>query len=109
MDAHSRTPQRRGSRIWLVLLATLLAATGLAAVTAAPAAAAACDAPVVSAVACENTKAGNPESEWGITGAGSASIQGFATQMSVDVGETEGFKIDTPATSYRLDIYRMGY
>ncbi|WP_240771399.1 N,N-dimethylformamidase beta subunit family domain-containing protein, partial [Nocardioides sp. GY 10113] len=76
----------------------------------APAAVAApCDAPIVSPVACENTKTGNPESQWGISGAGSSNIQGFATQMSVNVGETQGFKIDTNASSYRLDIYRMGY
>ena len=74
-----------------------------------PAAAAPCDAPVVSAIACENSKPGSPESEWGISGAGSSSIQGFATDMSVNVGATEGFKIDTAASSYRLDIYRMGY
>jgi hypothetical protein len=76
-----------------------LVAAGLTVVLSAPASAAPCDAPVVSPVACENTKTGNPESEWGITGAGSASIQGFATQMSVNVGETEGFKIDSPATA----------
>ncbi len=51
----------------------------------------------------------HPESEWGITGAGSSSIQGFATDISVDQGQTVGFKVDTTASSYRLDIYRMGY
>ena len=71
--------------------------------------AAPCDAPVLSPVACENTKPGSPESEWGISGAGSSSIQGFATDISVDQGGTIGFKVDTPASSYRLDIYRMGY
>ncbi len=93
-----------------MLLAVALLTVGLTAlIPARPASAAPCDAPVVSPVACENTKPGNPESEWGISGAGSASIQGFATEMSVNVGETEGFKIDTNASSYRLDIYRMGY
>jgi hypothetical protein len=93
-----------------VLLTLLLAATTLSIVTAAtPAAAAPCDPPVANPVACENTLPGSPESEWGITGAGSSSIQGFATDMSVDQGQTVGFKIDTSASSYRLDIYRMGY
>ncbi|KQW48025.1 hypothetical protein ASC77_16660 [Nocardioides sp. Root1257] len=87
----------------------VLVVAGLSVVVAPAAVAAPCDAPVASPVACENTKTGNPESEWGITGAGSTNIQGFATQMSVNVGETEGFKIDTNASSYRLDIYRMGY
>ncbi|WP_299924335.1 DUF4082 domain-containing protein [uncultured Nocardioides sp.] len=93
-----------------VLVTLILASTALAIVTAAtPAAAAPCDPPVANPVACENTLPGSPESEWGITGAGSTSIQGFATDMSVDQGQTIGFKVDTSATSYRLDIYRMGY
>ena len=37
------------------------------------------------------------------------SIQGFATDISVNRGETVQFKIDTTATAYRLDIYRLGY
>jgi predicted RNA-binding protein with TRAM domain len=42
-------------------------------------------------------------------GAGDASIQGFATTMSVNRGETVRFKIKTVATAYRIDVYRMGY
>ena len=37
------------------------------------------------------------------------SIQGFGDNISVNVGQTINFKIDTNATSYHLDIYRMGY
>src|SRR6185503_1577232 len=37
------------------------------------------------------------------------SIQGFATNISVEPGELVQFKIDTPSSNYRLDIYRMGY
>ncbi|MCP3421037.1 DUF4082 domain-containing protein [Nocardioides pinisoli] len=93
-----------------VLVTLVLASTTLAIVTAAtPAVAAPCDPPVTNPVACENTLPGSPESEWGVTGAGSSSIQGFATDMSVDQGQTIGFKVDTSASSYRLDIYRMGY
>ncbi|HET9739730.1 MAG TPA: DUF4082 domain-containing protein [Solirubrobacteraceae bacterium] len=76
---------------------------------ASPALAAPCDVPVTNPVACENTKAGNPASEWDVSGSGSASIQGFATDISVDQGGTVSFKVDTPATAYRIDIYRMGY
>ena len=47
--------------------------------------------------------------KWGITGFGDASIQGFATDISVNKAETVHFKIKTTATNYRLDIYRMGY
>ena len=52
---------------------------------------------------------GSPSSEWDVSGAGDLSIQGFATDISVNRGETVSFKIDTPSTDYRLDIYRMGY
>ncbi|KQO76311.1 Mo-co oxidoreductase dimerization domain protein [Rhizobium sp. Leaf262] len=54
-------------------------------------------------------KQGNPESEWGITGDGTGNIQGFATDISRNIGQTIDFKIATDSTHYRLDIYRMGY
>jgi methionine-rich copper-binding protein CopC len=81
----------------------------LVALPATKAAAAPCDAPVVSEIACENSKDGNPASEWQISGSGSASIQGFATDISVDRGSNIGFKIKTSSKNYRLEIYRMGY
>ncbi len=62
-----------------------------------------------NAIVCENSKAGNPASEWDVAGAGSSNIQGYATDISVNKGETVHFKIKTPSTNYRLDIYRMGY
>ena len=64
---------------------------------------------MVNEIACENTKTGNPSSEWQISGSGSSSIQGFATDISVNRGSTIGFKVKTTSTNYRLDIYRMGY
>ena len=97
-------------RLRVVLLTGLLMSIGLVPLgSTAVAAADPCATPVVNKVACENTKAGNPASEWDVSGYGSASIQGFSTQISVNLGETIGFKVDTPATAYRLDIYRMGY
>ena len=60
-------------------------------------------------IVCENAKLGNPASEWDVSGAGDSSIQGFATDISVNRGGTVNFKINTPSTDYRLDIYRMGY
>jgi hypothetical protein len=82
-------------------LAALLPAT--------PAAAAGpCGPPVASVIACENSLPGTPESDWRVDNADS-SIEGFATAMSVNAGETEAFKIKTTATSYHLDIYRLGY
>ncbi len=59
-------------------------------------------------IACENTRPGTPRNLWQIPGAGDTTIQGFGTSMSVNVGETERFKIKTDAAAYRLDIYRLG-
>jgi hypothetical protein len=66
-------------------------------------------APDGNPIVCENARAGNPATEWDIGGAGDTSIQGFATDISVNRGDTVSFKINTPSTDYRLDIYRMGY
>ncbi len=60
-------------------------------------------------IVAENCKAGSPATEWDINGAGDLSIQGFATDISYNFGETAEFKIDTDSTDYRIDIYRMGY
>ncbi len=68
-----------------------------------------CDPPLGNQIKCENQQPGNPASEWDISGAGDSNIQGFATEISVNRGQTVSFKIDTDATNYRLDIYRMGY
>ncbi len=67
-----------------------------------------CAAPV-NAIACENSKTGSPPSEWDdVWGAGDDSIQGFATDISVNVGQAVNFKIKS-AAAYRIDIYRLGY
>lgn len=95
-----------------ILIAALIAgAVVLLALTlrAPSATAAVCDAPVQSVIACENSKPGSPPNEWDVQGAGSSSIQGFATDISVDAGQTVRFKVSTPSSDYRLDIYRMGY
>jgi hypothetical protein len=68
-----------------------------------------CTPPVTNEVACENTKPGDPPSDWQVSGIGDSSIQGFASSMSVNVGQTIDFKIKTPASSYHLDILRLGY
>jgi hypothetical protein len=67
-----------------------------------------CAAPA-NEIEAENCLAGNPPSEWDIVGAGDSSIQGFATDISVNKGERVRFKVDTTASDYRLDIYRIGY
>src|SRR3989454_5981130 len=67
-----------------------------------------CTAPQ-NAIEAENCLPGNPSSEWYVDGAGSPNIQGFTTDMSVNVGQTVFFKIATDAMDYRIDIYRLGY
>ena len=66
-------------------------------------------APLINPIACENSKPGTPKATWDVSGAGTSAIQGFATDISVNRGQTVRFKVKTPARSYRLDIYRMGY
>lgn len=62
-----------------------------------------------NAIACENALTGNLPTEWDITSSGDSTIQGFATDISVNRGATVAFKITTTAPSYRIDIYRLGY
>ncbi|MQY03478.1 DUF4082 domain-containing protein [Actinomadura macrotermitis] len=91
----------------LVVLTLLLA--GLAGVFAPKARAAGpCDVGG-NPVACENSKPGAPKSEWDKISGGGQTIEGFTTRFSVNVGTTVQFKINTPASQYSIDIYRMGY
>ena len=60
-------------------------------------------------IPCENSQPGNPNSEWSVPEGGDTSIQGFATAISVNIGETEQFKVKTDSSSYVIDIYRLGY
>ncbi|HXM57715.1 MAG TPA: N,N-dimethylformamidase beta subunit family domain-containing protein [Candidatus Dormibacteraeota bacterium] len=67
-----------------------------------------CGPPVVNPVACENTNPGTPQSQWDISGSGDSTIQGFSTDISVNVGGTISFKIKS-AAAYTVTIYRLGY
>ena len=67
-----------------------------------------CVAPVANQVACENTLTGTPESTWQVQSP-SPNIVGFTTATSANVGTLLGFKVKTPSTSYRIDIYRLGW
>ncbi|MBB6612666.1 DUF4082 domain-containing protein [Pontibacter sp. Tf4] len=60
-------------------------------------------------IKAENELPGNPEAEWQISGAGDRTIQGFATDISYNRGETARFKIKTDASAYTIKIYRLGY
>src|SRR4051812_18728482 len=57
----------------------------------------------------ENAQTGNPNSEWDLSGPGSANIEGFAADISVNLGQEVHFKINTDCANYRIDIYRLGY
>ena len=64
-------------------------------------------------IVSENLNAGTPKSVWAIHGSianqGNSQIEGFATQISTNAGQTVSFKIDTASSGYTLDIYRLGY
>ncbi|MBO0881226.1 MAG: DUF4082 domain-containing protein, partial [Mycobacterium sp.] len=89
----------------LITASTLLAGAPVASASSA----AAQDSPsCANPVACENQLQGTPQSVWDVTNP-STDIQGFADPFSVNVGGSINFKIKSPATSYAVDIYRMGY
>jgi len=63
-------------------------------------------------IVMENRLPGTSQSEWDLSNAptaGDPTIQGFASPMSVNLGETVDFKVDTTAPSYHINIYRLGY
>lgn len=65
-----------------------------------------------NAIETENNLTGNPKSEWDLAGggAGDLSIQGFATDISVNRGQRVHFKIKADgAPGMTIQIYRMGY
>ncbi|MDT3680315.1 MAG: DUF4082 domain-containing protein [Burkholderiaceae bacterium] len=64
--------------------------------------------PAPNEIVLENQKPGSPQSEWDVSDYDS-SIEGYAAQFSSNLGETVQFKVDTDATDYRIDIYRLGY
>src|SRR5713226_2594645 len=65
--------------------------------------------PTTNQIVCDNSQIGNPPSDWDVSGYGDVTIQGFATDISVNQGQTISFKVNTTATAYTIDIYRIGY
>lgn len=61
-------------------------------------------------IVAENAKAGNPKMEWDLADGliGDPSIQGFATDISVNKGNRITFKVASTA-NYVMLIYRLGY
>jgi len=66
-------------------------------------------APLINPVACENSLPGDAPSDWSVEEPGDQTIQGFATDQSVNAGQTIQFKVLTPASSYHIDILRLGW
>ncbi|MFF1879639.1 DUF4082 domain-containing protein [Leifsonia sp. NPDC058230] len=60
-------------------------------------------------IVCENALPGTDPSVWDINGAGDSDIQGYSTDISVNVGSTISFKVDTTARAYTIQIFRTGY
>jgi hypothetical protein len=60
-------------------------------------------------IVCENSLPGTPQSVWDVNNQDGSTIQGFADPFSVNLGGAINFKIESPASSYKIDIYRMGY
>ena len=89
----NRTPRSSGRRALVALLALFAAllTTGLATVAASGPASAAIDPCGAGGnkISCENSKPGTAPSVWDIDGAGDDGIQGFATDISVNVGQQD--------------------
>jgi hypothetical protein len=67
------------------------------------------DAFAQNAIIAENQKPGAPASQWDLDGPGSTTLQGFATDISVNHGSTINFKIQSGTSNWRIDIYRLGF
>jgi hypothetical protein len=93
---------RRVTRV-VAVTATLVAAGVGGSVI--PASAAGCS---PNPVVCENSQTGTPASVWDVDGSGDDTLQGFATDMSVNVGGSITFKVQAQH-AYNIDIYRLGY
>jgi hypothetical protein len=62
-----------------------------------------------NAIVTENQLPGTPQSQWDLSGTSSTTLQGFATDISVNHGSTINFKIQSGTANWRIDIYRLGY
>ena len=63
----------------------------------------------INLIVAENLLPGTPQSQWDLLAQTSSAIAGYTADISYDVGQAVQFKINTAASSYRIDIYRMGY
>jgi N,N-dimethylformamidase beta subunit-like protein/uncharacterized protein DUF4082/Big-like domain-containing protein/K319-like protein/purple acid phosphatase-like protein len=89
------------------VVALALVVVGVPAAVKRAGAASPCTSPA-NAVVAENCQTGAPQSQWDVDPS-DTSMLGFASPFTNNVGTTVHFKVDTDATNYRLDIYRMGW
>jgi len=96
----------RFEKLAMLLLSFVVATTFIRT----PGAFGSCSSPA-NAIEAENCLPGTPQSTWDIPtkDEGDTTIQGFATNISVKPGDTVYFKVKTPASSWNMSIYRMGY
>src|SRR5438270_11513523 len=62
-----------------------------------------------NAIVAENQLPGSPASQWDLSEPGSTTLQGFATDISVNHGSTINFKVQYDTSNWRIDMYRLGY
>ncbi len=104
MDTMSRLSRRSAVRLCGAVSAAVLLAAGGNALRPTLEAQATSN-PIVT----ENALPGSPQSDWDVQGSGDATLQGFATDISVNKGSVVSFKIKTSAPGFIIDIYRLGY
>jgi hypothetical protein len=63
--------------------------------------------PVSPAIVAENARTG--DAWWVTTPQGAGDIEGYADRVSVQVGEIVTLRVNTKATSFHVEAYRMGY
>ena len=105
----NRAPRNRLTFFALSAQAMVIALVSSTMLLAGPPAGAATGCVDANPIVCENALPGTSSSVWDIVGSGDPSIQGFATDMSVNVGTRVDFKVDTSASNYTVAIYRTGW
>jgi len=94
-----RAARAPGMALWIMLVGVLA--------LHANAASASCAAPA-NPIEAENCQPGTDYHQWLLDGVGDTTIQGYATDSSVNVGQTINFKINTTARAYTVGIFRLG-
>ena len=110
LGADPRTGRSSRTRVTLASgLSMILVAVVLTTINIAPANAVDPCGSTANQITCENSKPGAAPSVWDINGAGDPTIQGFSTDISVNVGSRIDFKIDTNASAYTVEVFRTGW